>query len=242
MKQLMAIDVQVVDVLDWTAFSAALPPGVVVLWLQPQRNGLLQLREALGALGQVGAVHLVSHGAPGAVALGSSWLDQASLATHASDLAAIGAGLAPSADILLYGCHVAQGAEGQAFVLALAEATGADVAASDDLTGLAALGGDAVLEFSNGAIQAAVLPLDALHGVLDRLGGDDGQNAMAGGAGDDLLLAYGGDDSLSASAGNDVLVGGAGSDTASRVMEKNVFMEFPSLLWMTGRPGLHTRA
>ena len=69
------------------------------------------------------------------------------LATQrAQDLATLGGALSASGDILLYGCDVAAGADGLAFVNALANATGADVAASTDLTGAAVKGGDWVLE------------------------------------------------------------------------------------------------
>jgi len=47
-----------------------------------------------------------------------------------------------SGDILLYGCNVGAGAEGLAFVESVARLSQADVAASDDVTGSAALGGD----------------------------------------------------------------------------------------------------
>ncbi len=55
-------------------------------------------------------------------------------------------------DILLYGCYVAADGSGGAFLDALAEATGADVAASDDLTGADAQGGDWTLESATGAV------------------------------------------------------------------------------------------
>ncbi|NJM49010.1 MAG: DUF4347 domain-containing protein, partial [Alkalinema sp. RU_4_3] len=76
-----------------------------------------------------------------------------------------GAALGVDADILLYGCNLAQDAAGQAFVNLLAEATGADVAASDDLTGSAALGGDWELEYATGAIEST-LATQAYDGVL----------------------------------------------------------------------------
>ena len=64
--------------------------------------------------------------------------------------------LTDDADILLYGCDVASGELGQAFVQMLGQLTGADVAASDDLTGSSALGGDWTLEFSTGSIESGL--------------------------------------------------------------------------------------
>lgn len=54
---------------------------------------------------------------------------------YENELAQIGAALNNAGDLLLYGCNVAQGELGQSFLARLAAATGADVAASDDLTG-----------------------------------------------------------------------------------------------------------
>lgn len=73
--------------------------------------------------------------------------------SRVSDLQTIGAALGDDGDLLLYGCDVGAGTEGAAFVAALAEATGADVAASDDGSG--GRGGDWDLEISSGSIDTA---------------------------------------------------------------------------------------
>jgi len=61
--------------------------------------------------------------------------------------------LQDDADILLFGCNVGEGELGYSFVKTLAELTGADVAASDDLTGHESHGGDWELEVSYGATR-----------------------------------------------------------------------------------------
>ena len=92
---------------------------------------------------------------------------------YADALAAVGSHLGESGDILLYGCNVAASAAGQSFVQDLARLTGADVAASDDLTSAAVLGGNWTLETQTGPTEAAVLaPADyvdllAAAGSLD---------------------------------------------------------------------------
>jgi hypothetical protein len=58
---------------------------------------------------------------------------------------------------LLYGCNVAQGELGQAFTSILSQWTGADVAASDDLTGSSAQGGNWTLEVQTGQIAASLV-------------------------------------------------------------------------------------
>ena len=57
---------------------------------------------------------------------------------------------------MIYGCDVAQTDAGRALIDSLARLTGADVAASTDLTGSALLGGDWDLEYANGDIETAV--------------------------------------------------------------------------------------
>jgi hypothetical protein len=103
----------------------------------------------------IDAIHIISHGSQGALYLGSTLLNSSNLADYQCQLASIGSALTETGDILLYGCNVAQGDVGLQFIGSLAQATGADVTASEDATGAAALGGDWVLEESTGSIRSA---------------------------------------------------------------------------------------
>jgi RNase P/RNase MRP subunit p29 len=69
--------------------------------------------------------------------------------------------LGVDADILFYGCNLAGSSAGKELVDNIARLTGADVAASDDLTGHSLLGGDWVLEYHAGTIEAQ--PIEALE-------------------------------------------------------------------------------
>ncbi|GGY23537.1 hypothetical protein GCM10007387_01160 [Pseudoduganella albidiflava] len=199
--------------------------------LDPALDGLEQIAAAIGEERDVGAIHIVSHGAPGMLQLGSTEVTLASLATATGALAAVGRALAPQGDLLLYGCEVGQGDAGAAFVAALAELTGADVAASTDLSGPADAGGNWRLERIDGAVEAAPLADDGF-GLLalitgtaadERLLGTYGNDTIRGGDGNDDLDGWGGNDSLDGGAGNDTVVGdtsgnttlagGAGNDT-----------------------------
>lgn len=73
---------------------------------------------------------------------------------HANELSIISQSLSSNADILLYGCNFAEGNVGLAAVNTLSQLTGADIAASDDLTGNGDLGGDWQLEVISGSIEA----------------------------------------------------------------------------------------
>nr|WP_156328215.1 DUF4347 domain-containing protein [Massilia sp. WF1] len=158
---------------------AGVPANATVVVLDAGRDGVQQIHDYLAAnAGKVGAIDIVtdlasvdvvSHGAPGEVTLGSTVLNADTLATYSKQLAEIGSHLSAGADLLLYGCDVASGTTGQQFISALAAATGADVAASTDLTGSAAAGGDWVLEANTGTIETAALDIAGYDGVLDSI-------------------------------------------------------------------------
>lgn len=144
----------------------SLPTGTDWVLLDAQEDGLLQMQRALTGLSGLDSIHIVSHGSAGTLYLGSTVLDAGKLAVYQSQLQALGASLSASGDILLYGCNVAAGTAGAEFVTALAQATGADVAASTDATGPVTLGGDGVLEHSSGSVEAPALAASNLGGLL----------------------------------------------------------------------------
>lgn len=119
---------------------AALGPDTAWFVLDAERDGVQQMQEILQTYTGLGSIQVLSHGTSGALYLGSTVLDSSTLASHQGALRDIGTRLADGGDLLLYGCNVASGAEGRAFVAALAKSTGVDVAASDDLTGLGGIG------------------------------------------------------------------------------------------------------
>jgi outer membrane lipoprotein-sorting protein len=141
---------------------------VEVIVLDPTRDGIEQIGEALAGRTGLTAVHVLSHGRDGAIELGRSTLDAATLAARADEVAAWASAFAAGGDLLLYGCDVADTLRGEAFLGELARLTGADVAASTNPTGAQALGGDWVLEFATGAIELELAPLAA---PADRWGG-----------------------------------------------------------------------
>ena len=136
------------------ALIDAVGPDQRIVILDSTSDGVLQLAKALEFETDIDAIHVFSHGSPGSLALGSRTLSLASIPEYSAALAQIGQSLSAEGDLLLYGCNVAQGEVGLAFVEQLAIATGADVAASDDLTGAAGLGGDAQLEIRTGDVTA----------------------------------------------------------------------------------------
>ncbi|MBU1297475.1 MAG: DUF4347 domain-containing protein, partial [Gammaproteobacteria bacterium] len=145
------------NVADYQSLIDGANAGVEVVLLDSTQDGLSQMAEWAKTHSDYDAIHLISHGSEGQLNLGGLTLDASTVNTRSDDLAQLGAALNEEGDLLFYGCSVASG-EGQDFIEALAQATKADVAASDDLTGAASLGGDWELEYisQEGVIQTSV--------------------------------------------------------------------------------------
>jgi Ca2+-binding RTX toxin-like protein len=139
-------------------------PGVEAIVLDPTQDGIAQITATLANRSNISGVHLIGHGSSGRLRLGSTVLNQESIAQYADSLNQWKTALTEDADLLLYGCNVASDAIGRGFVDQLSQLTDADVAASDDLTGNAALGGDWLLEYATGLIEAPlVLQVQAMQ-------------------------------------------------------------------------------
>ncbi|MEG4329883.1 DUF4347 domain-containing protein, partial [Microcoleus sp. herbarium5] len=121
-----------------------------------------QITQILALRTNIDSIHIVSHGAPGSLQLGDGSLD---LDDIECDRDSLQQWFSPQTDsrsknrpnILLYGCCVAAGETGKAFVKRLSELTGASVAASKNLTGSVAKGGDWELEVRTGKIEAPLV-------------------------------------------------------------------------------------
>ena len=136
--------------------------------LDAGRDGLQQIAAILAGREGIDALHVVSHGATAAVNFGALKLDGGNLDAHRAELDTIGRAMADGGDILLYGCEVGAGSVGAAFIDRLADATGADVAASANLTGAAAQGGDWRLEIRSGQIETAAVVDPALAALYQQ--------------------------------------------------------------------------
>lgn len=161
--EVVFIDGQVSNVEQLLAGVSA---NAEVVVLDPEKDGLQQMADYLKGRENLDAIHLLSHGADGTVQLGNLWLASNNLAEHRAALESIGATLKADGDLMLYGCDVGQGDKGQAFLDQLASITGADVAASVDDTGAAALGGNWTLERSSGTIETSALSVSGYDGLL----------------------------------------------------------------------------
>ena len=155
-----ASEVYVIDqhISGWQSLVDQVPQGSQVVIIDENSSGLSQLADALKGETNISAIHILSHGASDTITLGTDVLTAGNLSAWSSQLSAIGASLSDSGDILLYGCDVS--AQDNAFITRFAEVTQADVAASSDMTGSAALSGDWVLENHTGSIEAKTFAFD----------------------------------------------------------------------------------
>lgn len=130
------------NISDYQTLLNGVTLGMEVHVLDATTDGLAQIAKILAGRSGIDAIHVISHGAQGSLQLGTNDLTAQNMASHATNLTTIGGALNPDGDILLYGCSVGQGEAGAQFIGRLAQATGADVNASTDLTGVVAQGGD----------------------------------------------------------------------------------------------------
>ena len=126
--------------------------------LDSTTDGVAQITDILSQSNtEFDAIHILSHGDEGQVNLGNTVLSSENLVDFADQIAGWANALSADADLLFYGCELAGNAEGEQFIESISAITGADVAASDDVTGHESLEGDWVLEVSVGTINVQTL-------------------------------------------------------------------------------------
>jgi hypothetical protein len=148
------------DVKNYESLIQGTSAEAEIVVLDPMRDGVDQISAVLGDRSQISSLHIVSHGAAGNLHLGTADLSLNSLSQYKDKLTGWAGALTDSADILLYGCDVAIGPHGSALVHQLSTLTGADIAASTNLTGSQQLGGDWILEQATGLIES-LLPFQS---------------------------------------------------------------------------------
>lgn len=134
-----------------------LPPTSELVLLDPSRPLLQQINDNVMSRSGIAELHVITHGEPGSLRLGSQNVDVDSLVALDGSLRNWRDHLTGNADIILYGCNAGAGRVGNEFLAKLAALTGADVAASDDRTGTARGNGDWEMEVAIGQVDAALV-------------------------------------------------------------------------------------
>ncbi|MEQ8962306.1 MAG: DUF4347 domain-containing protein, partial [Coleofasciculus sp. C2-GNP5-27] len=143
---------------NYSTLVKGIIPEAEGIVLDPRVDGVKQITQVLAGCRNIQAIHIVSHGSPGCLYLGNSQLNISTLQDYARDLQRWSEALTADADILIYGCNVAAELptllpQGISFIDWLSQLTGAKIAASVNLTGSAALGGDWDLQVKTGEIK-----------------------------------------------------------------------------------------
>ena len=157
---------------DSQSMLAEMNSDAEVIFLDADSDGIEQISNALAGRTDISAIHIISHGDEGEVHLGNTVITSENLAQYEAALNGWSSALTEDADILFYGCELAGNHDGEQFIESISEMTGADVAASDDLTGAEALGGDWDLEKSVGTVETTTLEALSFAGVLGDKDGD----------------------------------------------------------------------
>ncbi|MGK7928589.1 MAG: CHAT domain-containing protein, partial [Spirulina sp.] len=134
--------------------------GTVSVVVTPEEDGISAIAERLAAIAEEGQkfddLHIVTEGNAGNFWLGKDFVAVENIDRYRQPLQAWGESLSETADILLYSCWTALGAVGEGFINAVAAETGADVAASVDVTGSTHYNGNWTLESQTGSIEAGM--------------------------------------------------------------------------------------
>ncbi|MES2207141.1 MAG: Ig-like domain-containing protein, partial [Pseudomonadota bacterium] len=142
------------NVPDIQLFIQSIDSSKEVYILDAAKDGLHQMASILAGRANIDAVHIISHGSNASVNFGALTLGNSNIDAHAADLQMVGRSLKAGGDILLYGCDIAATNLGASFIDKLALVTGADTAASNNLTGNAKFSADWNLEVKHGNVEA----------------------------------------------------------------------------------------
>ena len=142
---------------DSAILLEGLLPGYQGFILADGQDGVQQITDLLSEFGStVKGLHIVAHGSTAGLQLGTTALHAGTLERYVPTFERWSQYLAPKAQIALYSCCVAEGAQGQAFIRSLYEITGLAIAASSTPIGHASAGGNWDLDVYMGQFTPVV--------------------------------------------------------------------------------------
>ncbi|MEH1844444.1 MAG: DUF4347 domain-containing protein [Nostoc sp.] len=172
---------------DYQSLVNGIIPDTEVFVINSTQDGVEQITEILATRADqnLSSIHIVCHGAPGSLQLGNTHLELDTLEYHSqqlrqwqkifsasfkSDKSLMTSATKSVANLLIYGCNVADGDVGAEFIAKLHQLTGANIAASRQRIGNAALGGNWELEVHTADMEVnlafAETTREAYPGVL----------------------------------------------------------------------------
>ncbi|MFZ2656277.1 MAG: DUF4347 domain-containing protein [Victivallales bacterium] len=155
------------SVRDASTIVSQLDSDVEVVYLS-RDNAFNDITDYLNGRTDVDSISLISDAdyTTGGFFLGNDTVNSDFLDSHHDALAAWGKSMSADGDIHIYGCNVAKDQVGKDLINQIASATGADVAASTDITGLA---GNWNLEYAAGTIETHDFTINNYYHNLNTL-------------------------------------------------------------------------
>ncbi|WP_373529497.1 DUF4347 domain-containing protein [Nostoc sp.] len=149
---------------DYSSLVNGILPNTEVFVIDSTQNGVEQITEILRNCNNANLtdIHIVCHGASGYLQLGNTHLGLDTLEEYSQQLEQWQKKFLASAktdspwNLLIYGCNVASGDAGEEFIAKLHQLTGANIAASRQRIGNAALGGHWELEVRTADLEVSL--------------------------------------------------------------------------------------
>ena len=150
--QILFVDTRVAN---WQQLIVGVAADVQVVVLDPTRSGVDQVTRALAGRSNLQGLQFLTDGTPGAIELGSTTLNAATLSAQSGAVTAWADHMAPHAQIALWGSEVGNGNAGAAFLASLHTLTGADIGAASHAVGSADMGASWQLDAKVGTFNLA---------------------------------------------------------------------------------------
>lgn len=116
-------------------------PDAATYILESQPDAIEQISTLLAQHTGIETLHIITHGSPGSLYLGTTELNSSNIENYSQQLQQWRNSFTANASIILYGCNVAAGDAGRQFLTQLHQLTGANIAANTATTGNSAKGG-----------------------------------------------------------------------------------------------------
>ncbi len=162
-KSFVFVDAHLEDI---QTLSMHFPHEAELSLLNSDENLLSQIARRLKGHTDVAALHLITHGRSGEILLGKNGVSLETLPLYGKELLTISSAMSKSGELFLYGCEVAYGERGTAFVAMLQDVTGLKIAAATHKVGHEELGGSWELDVMSDIITAKALHVSEWRGVL----------------------------------------------------------------------------
>ncbi|WP_236504691.1 DUF4347 domain-containing protein, partial [Tychonema sp. BBK16] len=116
-------------------------PDTPTYILEDKTDAIEQITTFLAQYQGIESLHIITHGSPGKIYLGTTELNSSNIENYSQQLQQWRNSFTTNASIILYGCNVAAGKSGHQFLTQLNQLTGANIAANSQPTGNWELGG-----------------------------------------------------------------------------------------------------